>query len=154
MADYPIQGKLRIRPEQYERDQPFIQARVGELSRAQLKSVPGYEFLKFWYMDFAATPEQWAALAPELDQRNILVTLYEGPVFIADALMAEDKASGATKSRQRVTWMYNGVAVVLVIVALALFVTMTIDMVACVGLVGVAAVVVIVGQTHRMLRTR
>ena len=98
LSDFPVQGKLRIRQDGFERDAAHIRAHVGYLSEPVLKSVPGYAFLKFYYADFAATPGQWAALAPELDKRNILVTLYEAPVLYMEALEEEAKATNR-KSR-------------------------------------------------------
>ena len=151
-ANYPVQGKLRIRAENYERDSAFIRERVGTLSNAQLKSMPGFEFLKFWYVDFAATQEQWAALAPELDKRNILVTLYEAPVFYMEALAEEKEKARQLKAASNLTWIYNGLAVLLVIAAIALLVYSVIDAPSCVGIGVLAFIIVVVGQIHAAIR--
>src|SRR5512143_727500 len=92
MDDYPIQGKLRIRADNYERDRAYVEPRVGKLSVGEVKGMPGHEFLKFWYGDFAATVAQWAEIQPELDRRNILVTMYEAPVLYMEALAEEEEA--------------------------------------------------------------
>jgi hypothetical protein len=87
MPDYPVQGKLRFRKESFERDLQFIKERVGEVSKPVLKSIPSfYGDIEVWWVDFAATCAQWQALRPELDKRNIFVTLYENPVFYEEGL--------------------------------------------------------------------
>ena len=84
MSDYPVQGKLRIRPDSFERDLEFIKEHVGEVSNARLVSFPGFDFIKFWWVDFAATQAQWAALEPQLSSHNIFATMYESPALADD----------------------------------------------------------------------
>src|SRR4051794_18061916 len=120
LSIYPIQGKLRIRQDNYERDREFILANVGHLSEPVLKSIPGYDFLKFWYADFAATDTQWAVLAPELDKRNILVTLFESPIFAADAPEEQGKAGVTANARRSLTWITGGLAFLVILAAATL----------------------------------
>jgi hypothetical protein len=125
MPDLPIQGKLRIRAENYERDIAFVRPRVGELSNAVQRSVPGYDFLKYWYVDFAATPEQWAELAPELDRRNVLVTLFESPALIGDDAPEEPQPTEevAPAPRSPYRWVpWAAFALIPISLALAFFV--------------------------------
>jgi len=144
MSDYPIQGKLRIRAANAEQDIAYIRAHTGELTEPELRSVPGYEFLRFWYADFACTDQQWAALAPELDKRNILATLYEAPVFAAEVAAKEEEPKGPSASP--LARILNLCALLVVLAAAALLLTSTIDGVACAS-AGVAAILlVIAGQ--------
>ena len=151
MSDYPIQGKLRIRAANAEPDIEFIRAHVGELSEPELRSVPGYEFLKFWYADFACTDPQWAALAPELDQRNVLATLYEAPVFAAEITAKEEEQKRpALAPMAGILYLC---ALLVVLAAAVLVLTATIDGLAC-GLAGVAALGLVAtgrlaGRRHR-----
>ena len=154
MDDYPIQGKLRIRAEQYDRDRAFIEPRVGKLSAGQLKGMPGFEFLKSWYVDFAATPEQWAELQPELDRRNILVTLYEAPVFYTDAFAEDEEKSEAPTPADRVTRLSTIAAALIAAAGLALVVYARLDIGACVALGVVALMVAVGGRIFAAVRTR
>ena len=155
LSEYPVQGKLRIREANFEGDIDFIRQHVGSLSQPVLKSLPGYEFLKFWYADFAATDEQWAVLAPEMDKRNILVTLFEAPVFYVQTL-AEEEEEKAKKSRGvgRVTWVYNIIAAILLAAALVMPLLSMADGIVSAELVGLAIIIALVGQIHARLRSR
>jgi hypothetical protein len=148
LSDFPVQGKLRIRQDGFERDAEYIRAHVGYVSEPVLKSVPGYAFLKFYYADFAATPGQWAVLAPELDKRNILVTLYEAPVLYMEALEEEEKAAKPQEPRDTHIWVYNGAAIVLVVVSGLLLAGSVIDATQCILAGAIAAGVAIAGQVH------
>ena len=152
LSDFPVQGKLRIRQDGFERDAEYIRTHVGYLSEPVLKSVPGYEFLKFYYADFAATPGQWAALAPELDKRNILVTLYEAPVLYMEALEEEEKAAKPQMPRDILSWVYNGAAIALLVVSGLLLAGSVIDATQCVLAGAIALGVAIAGQVHAKMR--
>ena len=151
LAAFPVQGKLRMRQDNFVRDAEFIAARVGYLSTPVLKSVPGYDFLKFWYADFAATQAQWATLGPEVDKRNILVTLYEAPVLYMEALTEEQEGVKAEKLRGRSSWVYYGAAAALII-GILLRAATVIDVPQCLIIGLVAIGVVAVGQVHSRLR--
>lgn len=154
LSDFPVQGKLRIRQDGFERDAAHIRAHVGYLSEPVLKSVPGYAFLKFYYADFAATPGQWAALAPELDKRNILVTLYEAPVLYMEALEEEAKATKPQKPRDTLSWVYNGAAIALLVVSVVLLAGSVIDMTQCILAGAIAVGVALAGQVHARTRAK
>ncbi len=154
MDDFPIQGKLRIRADQYERDRTYIEPRVGKLSAGELKGMPGFEFVKFWYVDFAATPAQWAELQPELDRRNILVTLYEAPVFYMEAL-AEEEEKRETRSPADLIRRLSMLAAALIVVAgLALVLYAHLDTGACIAVGALAVLVGAGGRIYAASRTR
>jgi hypothetical protein len=151
LSDYPVQGKLRIRQDTFARDAEYIRAHAGYLSEPVLRSMPGYDFLKFWYADFAATQAQWAALAPEMDKRNILVTLYEAPVLFMEEL-EEEKELKTQAPRNRLAWVYNGAAIALLVTGVLLLAGSVIDLFQCIVTGAVAIGVVAVGQVHTRLR--
>jgi hypothetical protein len=153
MSEYPIQGKLRIRPANFESDAKFIRAHAAELSEPELRSMPGYDYLKFWYADFACTPEQWAALAPELDKRNILATLYEAPLFYAEALADEEKKP-RDKPARGTTRVLNFAALSLVLAAVLLFLNSAIDGTACAVAGAVALLLFAAGPAMVWVRSR
>ena len=153
MSDYPIQGKLRIRPANIEQDAPFIREHAAELTEPELRSVPGYDFLEFWYADFACTDQQWAVLAPELDKRNILATLFEAPVFAAEGTAKEEKPS-RRKPSSPLARIFNLSALVVLLMAVWLFLTSAIDGVACAAAGTVTLLLVVAGQIYGWLRTR
>ncbi|MBI5878028.1 MAG: hypothetical protein HZB53_10270 [Chloroflexi bacterium] len=157
MDDYPIQGKLRMRADNYERDRAYIEPRVGKLSAGELKGMPGFEFLKFYYVDFAATPAQWAEIQLEMDRRNILVTLYEAPVFYMESLEEEGQAEEGVHERPqtpRLTQVATGVAILIVLAGLVLAVYTGLDMGACIVLGVLAALVGAAGQIYAVVRAR
>jgi hypothetical protein len=154
LSIYPIQGKLRIRQDNYQRDRDFIQAHVAHLSAPVLRSIPGYDFLKFWYADFAATDAQWAVLAPELDKRNILVTLYESPVFSTESPDEDEKAGSAASPRRPLTWITNGLAFLVILVALTLLMAATIDLGICVLIAALGILIGVGGQLYVRRRGR
>lgn len=120
MDDYPIQGKLRIRPANFERDLEFVKAHVGKVSKPELKSYPGFDYLKCWYVDFAATPEQWKRLEPELQKRDIVVTMYESPALL-DEQPAKRLAPEIPKHKSKYRWIpWAGFALILAGIAAAL----------------------------------
>jgi hypothetical protein len=147
--EYPIQGKLRIRADQYERDRAYIEPRVGKLSAGEVKGMPGFEFLKFWYGDFAATAAQWAEIQPELDRRNILVTMYEAPVLYMEALaeQAEEKAESSART-DPIKRLSTIAAVLIALAGLALVVFARLDAGACVAVGVLALLVGIAGQLY------
>ena len=153
MSDYPIQGKLRIRPANIEQDAQFIREHAAELTEPELRSVPGYDFLKFWYADFACTDQQWAVLAPELDKRNILATLFEAPVFAAEGTANEEKPS-RRKPSSPLARIFNLSALVVLLMTVWLFLTSAIDGVACAVAGTVTLLLVVAGQIYGWLRTR
>jgi hypothetical protein len=153
MSDYPIQGKLRIRPANIEQDAQFIRAHAAALTEPELRSVPGYDYLKFWYADFACTDQQWAVLAPELDKRNILATLYEAPLFYAEGAAKEETTSRRTPSLS-VARIFNLAALVVLLMAVWLFLTSAIDGVACAAAGVVTLLLVIAVQVYGWLRAR
>ncbi len=152
MPDYPVQGRLRIRQENFERDLPFIKERVGEVQNPKLKPIPGFEFLKFWYIDFAATSEQWQALAPELDRRNIGVTMFEAPTYYMEALAEAEQGTRKDQSSSPLRWLYSGLPAAIMVVAVALFTQSAIDAGVCVCLIGAALLIFIIGQLHLAVR--
>lgn len=156
MDDYPIQGKLRIRADQYECDRAYIEPRVGKLSAGELKGMPGFEFLKFWYADFAATPAQWAEIQPELDRRNILVTMYEAPVLYMEAL-AEEEEEAKTESSARAVFvkrLSTIAAAFIALAGLALVVYARLDVGACIAVGTLAVAVAAGGQIYAAVRAR
>ncbi len=128
MSDYAVQGKLRIRPDNFERDLQFIRERVGDVSNARLASFPGYDFIKFWLVDFAATSQQWAALEPELAKRNIFATMYESPALM-DSVEGKPAPRPTRKSRYR--WIPYTSAGVCVLSLLLVFVLQDFATVLC-----------------------
>ena len=154
LSDFPVQGKLRIRQDGFERDAEFIRTHVGYLSEPVLKSVPGYAFLKFYYADFAATPGQWAALAPELDKRNILVTLYEAPVLYMEALEEEAKAAKPQKPHDTLVWVCNGAAAALFVLSVLLLAGSVIDATQCILAGTITVGVALAGQVHARTRAK
>lgn len=155
MDDYPIQGKLRIRADNYERDRAYIEPRVGRLSAGEVTGMPGHEFLKFWYGDFAATPAQWAEIQPELDRRNILVTLYEAPVFYMEALAEEADAQATLSARADPVKRWSAVAAVVILLAgAALVVYVRLDMGACIAIGALAVLVGAAGQIYFTVSAR
>jgi len=153
MSDYPIQGKLRIRTVNFDQDVRFIREHTAELTEPELRSVPGYDYLKFWYADFACTEQQWAALAPELDKRNILATLFEAPLFAAGVMIKEENPS-RRKPSTPVPFILNIAALVLLLMAAWLFLTAVIDGAACAAAGGATLALVIAGQIFGWLRSR
>jgi hypothetical protein len=151
MSEYPIQGKLRIRPANFESDAQFIREHAGELSEPELRSMPGYDYLKFWYADFACTVEQWAALAPELDKRNILATLYEAPLYYAEALAEEQKQAGGKRARSTPR-VLNYAALLLAFVAAVLFLSSAIEGTACAVAGAVALLFLAAGPVLTLVR--
>ena len=153
MSDYPIQGKLRIRPANFEQDAQFIREHAAELTEPELRSVPGYDYLKFWYADFACTDQQWAVLAPELDKRNILATLFEAPLFASEGAAKEETPS-RRKSSSPVARLLIAAALAVILGAAWLFLTSDIDGVACAA-AGIAALLLVIAvQIHGWLRAR
>ena len=119
LDDYAVQGKLRIRSQDFERDLQFIKERVGEVSNARLVSFPGFDFIKFWWVDFAATREQWAALEPELAPRGIMATMYEAPGLAAEA---GDQPAARVHHSSSLRWIpYACIGVCVIALALAIF---------------------------------
>jgi len=156
MDAYPVQGKLRIRADQYEAVRAYLESRVGKLAAGQLKSMPGYEFLKFWYVDFAATPQQWAEIQPEMDRRNILVTMYEAPALYMDAL-EEDEEQAAERERARAPLparITTGAAALIALAGMALVVYGAIDFAGCLAFAALAALVGAAGQVFAILKAR
>lgn len=153
MSDYPIQGKVRIRPANVEQDAQFIREHAAELTEPELRSVPGYEYLKFWYADFACTDQQWAALAPELDKRNVLATLFEAPVFAAE-VVAKKEDPGGRKPSSPVVLMLNFGALAVLVAAALLVLSAAIDGVACALAGAVAILLIVTGQVYGRVRAR
>lgn len=150
MDDYPVQGKLRIRADQYEAVRAYLEPRVGKLSAGTLKSMPGYEFLKFYYADFAATPAQWAEIQPEMDRRNVLVTMYEAPVLYMEALEEEEEQAAEQERTQTplLARLASGAAVLIALAGMTLVVYGAIDFAACLGFVVLAALVGAAGPVY------
>lgn len=52
MKEYPVRGKVRFRPENFEQDYHFVKVRVAEISKPELKSEAGLQ-VQFWGADFS-----------------------------------------------------------------------------------------------------
>lgn len=91
MTLYPVRGKLRFHQDNFESDYQFVRERVSEISNPEIREAPGQERVKFWWVDFAATTEQWITLEPLIDKRGIYSSINEDFYIHLQADIAEEQ---------------------------------------------------------------
>ena len=98
MDDTKVQGQLRISSTTLDADLAFIRGSLKALSEPKPIRTAGTGEIRFWQVEFATTRAQWRVVAPELDERGILATIYE-EAHLADLARREEEARLAKISR-------------------------------------------------------
>jgi hypothetical protein len=115
----------------------FLKQNLIEVTEPQTKRQPAGEQSGICSVDFAATPQQWSAIQPELQRRGIQACVYDNPGRLVQVERAEERHV-ARQNRRQSLLLLMGLGVVLGILGFYITMALTRNVVLAggVGLIG------------------